>query len=68
MDKYSFYDDFILRNRDTIKVVMQIDKLYFENKIVQENVIDAISLVAKEDLPKRKIFIFKKSDLMNQMK
>lgn len=66
---YSFYEDFILRNNDTIKLKLAIDKILFEGKQVKGAKIDAISISGEKELPNYKIFVSKKNDLtliMNQ--
>ena len=66
---YSFQEDYILRNADTIKLRLATNKLFFKGKEVQEGVIDAVLLSGKVELPDFEIFVSKKNDLtytMNQ--
>lgn len=66
---YSFQENYILRNTDTIKLRLVINKLFFMGKKVQDGNIDALSLSGKAELPDYEIFVSKKNDLtlfMNQ--
>lgn len=66
---YSFQENYVLRNADTIKLKLQLNKLFFKGKEVQRDTIDALSVSAKAELPDYEIFISKKNDLtffMNQ--
>lgn len=66
---YSFQENYILRNNDTLKLKLGISMLYFEGKTVKEGNIDAISISGMAELPDYKIFVSKKNDLtltMNQ--
>lgn len=64
---YSFQEDFSLRNSDTLKLKLNVDKVYFEGKEVKNDTIDAISIFAKADLPDYYIFVSKKNDLTFSM-
>lgn len=66
---YSFQENYTLRNKDTLKLILKADKLFFEGKAVKEGSIDAISISGMAELPDYKIFVSKKNDLtlsMNQ--
>lgn len=66
---YSFQENFILRNSDTIKLRLLPNKLFFHGKEIQNGFVDAISISGTAELPDYKIFVFKKNDLtffMNQ--
>lgn len=66
---YSFQENYILRNNDTIKLKIVTNKLFFKGKEVQEGNIDAVSISAKTELPDYEIFVSKKNDVtlfMNQ--
>lgn len=66
---YSFQQNFILRNTDTIKLKLQLNKLFFNGKEVQGDTIDALSVSGKAELPDYEIFVSRKNDLtlfMNQ--
>ena len=66
---YSFQENYILRNTDTIKLKLQLNKLFFNGKEVQGDTIDALSISGKAELPDYEIFVSKKNDLtlfMNQ--
>lgn len=60
---YSFQNDFILRNNDTIKLKLVIDKILMEGKLIKNGDIDAMSISGEAELPKYKIFVSKKNDL-----
>jgi prepilin-type N-terminal cleavage/methylation domain-containing protein len=66
---YSFRENYTLRNVDTLKFKLGINKLFFEGKEVREGNIDAISISGIAELPDYEIFVSKKNDLtlsMNQ--
>lgn len=66
---YSFQENYILRNSDTIKLKLQLNKMFFNGKEVQGDTIDALSISGKAELPDYEIFVYKKNDLtlfMNQ--
>lgn len=66
---YSFEENYVLRNTDTIKLRLVTNKLFFQGKEVQEGTIDALSISGKAELPDYEIFVSKKNDLtlfMNQ--
>lgn len=66
---YSFQENYTLRNKDTLKLKLGIDKLFFEGKTVKDGSIDAISISGARELPDYEIFVSKKNDLtlsMNQ--
>jgi competence protein ComGF len=60
---YSFQNDFILRNNDTIKLKLVIDKILMEGKLIKNGNIDAMSISGEAELPKYKIFVSKRNDL-----
>ena len=60
---YSFQENYILRNTDTIKLKLQLNKLFFNGKEVQGDTIDALSVSGKAELPDYEIFVSKKNDL-----
>jgi prepilin-type N-terminal cleavage/methylation domain-containing protein len=66
---YSFQENYILRNTDTIKLRLATTQLLFEGKEVQEGAIDALLISGKVELPDYDVFVYKKNDLtytMNQ--
>jgi prepilin-type N-terminal cleavage/methylation domain-containing protein len=66
---YSFQENYIIRNNDTIKLKLMTNKFLFKGKEVQEGTIDALSISAKAELPDYEIFVSKKNDatlFMNQ--
>jgi len=60
---YSFQQNFILRNTDTIKLKLQLNKMFFNGKEVQGDTIDALSVSGKAELPDYEIFVSRKNDL-----
>lgn len=67
--KYAFSDEYIIREKDTVKVQLRIEKLLFQGKIIKEGNVDAITISGEKELPEYKLFVFKQNDLtqiMNQ--
>ncbi len=66
---YSFQDNYILRNTDTLKLKLKINKLFFEGNEVKNGNVDALFISGDTELPEYEIFVSKKNDLtlsMNQ--
>ncbi|HEU4789518.1 MAG TPA: prepilin-type N-terminal cleavage/methylation domain-containing protein [Flavobacterium sp.] len=66
---YSFQENYTLRNNDTLKLKLDVHKLFFEGEEIKEGTIDAISISGMVELPDYEIFVSKKNDLtlsMNQ--
>lgn len=66
---YSFRENYVLRNSDTLKLRLVVNKLFFQGKEMQGGTIDALSISGKTELPEYEIFVSKKNDLtlfMNQ--
>ena len=66
---YSFKGDFVLRNKDTLKTKIKIEKLYFGGKEIKQGTIDAISFLEEKEASDSHFFVFKKNDatfFMNQ--
>ena len=67
--KYSFQENFTMRNQDTIKLKISPNKAFFKGKEITNGSIDAISIFADTELPEYEIFVSKKNDItlfMNQ--
>lgn len=60
---YFFQEKYILRNKDTIKLKLVVNKLFFKGKEVKEGDVDALSISAKAEIPDYEIFVSKKNDL-----
>ena len=60
---YSLQNDFILRDKDTIKLKLVIDKILMEGKLIKNGDVDAMSISGEAELPNYKIFVSKKNDL-----
>jgi competence protein ComGF len=66
---YDFSQDNIIRNTDTLKTKVQIEKLCFEGTNVNSGRIDAITFIEKKEASDSHFFVFKKNDatlFMNQ--
>ncbi len=61
--RYAFKENYILRNKDTIKLKIILNKFLFEGKEVQKGNIDALMISGKLELPNYQIFISKKNDI-----
>ncbi|MGX7666050.1 PulJ/GspJ family protein [Flavobacterium pedocola] len=61
--QYVFYDDLVMRQQDTIKVKLKVLDVFFEGTKAQERNIDAIKLLAEQELPDYDIFVFKNQDV-----
>jgi prepilin-type N-terminal cleavage/methylation domain-containing protein len=61
--RYAFKENYILRNKDTIKLKIILNKFLFEGKEVQKGNIDALLISGKLELPDYQIFISKKNDI-----
>lgn len=59
---YSFQEDYTLRNSDTLRLKLTLDKILFKGKEIQQGPTDAISISGKEELLDYEIFISKKND------
>ena len=59
---YSFKENFVLRNADTINVSIFKSTLYLDGTITKENSIDAIELQLSKEFPEKKLFISKTKD------
>jgi len=65
--KYYFFDDYALRNNDTIKLKLEVDKVLINGQQTTGTVIDAISISAESDIKGYRIFVSKKNDLTSLM-
>ncbi|MFC4816004.1 MULTISPECIES: type II secretion system protein [unclassified Flavobacterium] len=61
---YDFKEDFVLRNRDTIRVKATIENVFFESVTTRTGTIDAVSVSCENEIKGYKIFVFKKNDLV----
>ena len=61
--QYVFYDDVVIRQEDTIKVKLKVLDVFFGGAKAQKHNIDAIKLLAEQELPDYEIFVFKKQDV-----
>jgi prepilin-type N-terminal cleavage/methylation domain-containing protein len=60
---YSFQDNYVLRNKDTLKLKLAPTTFFFEGKEVKGGDIDALSISGKATLPNYEIFVSKRNDL-----
>ncbi|WP_269225277.1 PulJ/GspJ family protein [Flavobacterium eburneipallidum] len=66
---YSFQENYVLRNSDTIKLRLTPNTLFFQGKEIHSGYVDALFISGKAELPDYEIFVSKKNDLtlfMNQ--
>ncbi len=59
---YHFQPNYTLRNRDTIKAKLTVDKFYYLGNEVESGYVDAISISAEKELPDYSIFISMQHD------
>ncbi|TRW27081.1 hypothetical protein FMM05_00070 [Flavobacterium zepuense] len=59
---YSFSENFVLRNMDTIYGNLQIEKLLFNGREVKSGYIDAIGISAEAEIPGYSFFVFSTPD------
>lgn len=66
---YSFQKQYSLRNQDTIKLKITLNKVFFKGKEIKSGAVDAMTILAETELPDYQIFVSKKNDVtffMNQ--
>ena len=66
---YSFQKQYSLRNQDTIKLKIMLNKVFFKGKEIKSGPVDAMTILAETELPDYQIFVSKKNDVtffMNQ--
>lgn len=66
---YYFEPDYVLRNTDTLKTKIQIEKASFQGTPIKEGIVDAISFLEKKEASDSHFIVFKKNDatlFMNQ--
>lgn len=59
---YAFKPEFVLRDNDTIRAKVQVEKLYYEGQQVKAGYIDGILISGEDELPKYSIFVSSKMD------
>jgi len=59
---YHFEEQYVLRNKDTVKLKLGIETTFFEGTKISEGEIDAVSISGEKEFPEYKIFISKKND------
>lgn len=59
---YIFNQDYIIRNTDTIRVLLTMKTLFLDGNEVNNNEIDAIELQLSKEIKNKKLFIFKRKD------
>ena len=65
---YYFDEEYVMRNKDTIKLKLAIEMTFFQGAEIVEGEIDAVSISGEKEFPEYKMFISKKNDatlLMN---
>lgn len=66
---YNFEDDFVMRNKDTLKTKVKIEKIFFQGNEIKQGNIDAIAFIEDKEAAYSHFFIFKNNDatfFMNQ--
>lgn len=66
---YNFKGDFVLRNTDTLKTKIKIEKLFFQGKEIKQGDVDAVSFLEEKEADDSHFFVFKDNDanfFMNQ--
>lgn len=66
---YNFNGDFVLRNKDTLKTKIKIEKLFFQGTEIKQGIIDAIGFLEEKEAADSHFFVFKNNDatfFMNQ--
>ena len=66
---YDFKGDYVLRNHDTLRVKIQVEKLLFQGKEITKGYVDAVSFLEEKDVDDSIFFVFKDNDatfFMNQ--
>lgn len=66
--EYYFDEDYIMRNKETIKLKLAIETFFYKGSVVTEGEIDAVSISGEKEFTDYKIFVSKKNDptlLMN---
>lgn len=64
---YSFQEDYTLRNNDTLKIKLDITKVFFDGKEVKNGSIDAMSISGEKELHEYAIFVSKTNDITLKM-
>ena len=67
--KYFFGENYIIREKDTMKIQTSIKKILFHGKMIKEGNLDAIAICLEKEIPKYNLFVFKENDftqIMNQ--
>ena len=64
---YNFHEDYTLRNTDTIKAKLTINKIYYLGHSVESGGMDAISISAERELPGYIIFANMQYDAAHYM-
>lgn len=59
---YSFKENFVLRNKDTIKASIYKSTIYLDGNMVKGKAIDAIELQLSKEFSEKKLFISKIKD------
>lgn len=59
---YIFNPEYILKNKDTIKIKVDITELYYEGRKVNSGYIDAVNVSGERELPNYFIFVSARMD------
>lgn len=64
---YTFHEQYITRDLDTLAVVIMKKKVFLDGEEVKNSAIDAIELHTSEEIKNREIFVFKIKDAAHYM-
>ena len=64
---YTFYNEYITRNSDTLRVTVVEKILFLDGEVVTNNNIDAMELQVSKEITDKKLFIFKWNDATQYM-
>lgn len=66
---YNITQDYVLRNKDTLKIKIKINKLFFKGKEIEQGNLDAVSFIEEKEAADSHFFVYKENDatlFMNQ--
>ena len=64
---YTFNNEYIIRNSDTLRVTIAEKILFLDGEVVTNNNIDAMELQVSKEITDKKLFIFKWNDATQYM-
>ncbi|MCF6296665.1 MAG: type II secretion system GspH family protein [Flavobacteriaceae bacterium] len=64
---YTFTEDYIIRNQDTLKVSVQSINFYLDAEPIVENTIDAIEVELSKNFQEKVLFVYQNKDASHYM-